>query len=76
MKEMTGSMPAYIPAQEKVKREQREAVLQVSDPSYVPAEAASEWEHGDGEMKAWIEENFTKYLHQVWRCALAPHHAS
>eukprot|EP01047_Picozoa_sp_COSAG01_P061149 COSAG01_NODE_7594_length_3134_cov_5.924547_6_plen_48_part_00 len=36
MKEMTGSMPAYSPAQEKAKREQREAVLQVSDPSYVP----------------------------------------
>jgi hypothetical protein len=59
MKEMTGSMPAYTPAQEKAKREQREAILQVSDPSHVPAAAASEWEHGDGEMEAWVEENFT-----------------
>eukprot|EP01047_Picozoa_sp_COSAG01_P103239 COSAG01_NODE_32724_length_576_cov_2.035639_1_plen_178_part_01 len=52
-------MPAYTPAQEKAKREQREAILQVSDPSHVPAAAASEWEHGDGEMEAWVEENFT-----------------
>jgi hypothetical protein len=61
MAEMSGKLPAVAPEIERTKKEQREAILKMSDPGHVPLpEAGRTWVNGDGQLGKWVHEHFAE----------------